>query len=125
MKRAKNCGWITLGCVCLLFGSIGLVLPVLPTVPLYLATLFCFARGSDRLHRWFRKTRLYAKHLEPFVRTRSLTLRSKLTVMASLTLFMGIGCYMMNGLIAAQLILGAVWVFHIWYFAVRIKTLTA
>ncbi|MFR3273597.1 MAG: DUF454 family protein [Slackia sp.] len=44
MKRAKNCGWIALGCVCLSLGTVGLALPVLPTVPLYIATLFCFAR---------------------------------------------------------------------------------
>lgn len=95
------------------------------TVPLYLATRFCFARGSNRLHRWFQKTSLHRKHLEPFVRTKALTLRNKLAVMTSLTLFMGIGCFMMQGLLAAQLVLAAVWAFHIWYFTVRIKTLAA
>lgn len=95
------------------------------TVPLYLATRFCFARGSNRLHRWFQKTSLHRKHLEPFVRTKALTLRNKLAVMTSLTLFMGIGCFMMQGLLAAQLVLAAVWAFHIWYFTVCIKTLAA
>ena len=116
MKRAKSCDWITLRCARLSLSTIGLVLPVLPTVPLYLATRFCFARGSNRLHR---------KHLEPFVRTKALTLRNKLAVMTSLTLFMGIGCFMMQGLLAAQLVLAAVWAFHIWYFTVCIKTLAA
>lgn len=125
MKRAKSCGLIALGCVCLSLGTIGLVLPVLPTAPLHLATLFCFARGSNRLHRWFQKTSLHRKHLEPFIRTKALTLRSKLAVTTSLTLFMGIGCFMMQGLLAAQLVLAAVWAFHIWYFTVRIKTLAA
>ena len=125
MKRAKSCGWITLGCARLSLSTIGLVLPVLPTVPLYLAMLFCFARGSNRLHRWFQKTSLHRKHLEPFVRTKALTLRNKLAVMTSLTLFMGTGCFMMQGLLAAQLVLAAVWAFHIWYFTVRIKTLAA
>ena len=91
------------------------------TVPLYLATRFCFARGSNRLHRWFQKTSLHRKHLEPFVRTKALTLRNKLAVMTSLTLFMGIGCFMMQGLLAAQLVRA----FHIWYFTVCIKTLAA
>lgn len=31
----------------------------------------------------------------------------------------------MQGLLAAQLVLAAVWAFHIWYFTVRIKTLAA
>ena len=104
MKRAKSCGWIALGCACLSLGTIGLVLPV---------------------HRWFQKTSPHRKQLEPFIRTKALTLRSKLAVMTSLTLFMGIGCFMMQGLLAAQLVLAAVWAFHIWYFTVRIKTLAA
>ena len=125
MKRAKNCGWIALGCVCLSLGTVGLALPMLPTVPLYIATLFCFARSSNRLHRWFQKTSLHRKHLEPFLRTKALTLKSKIAVMASLTLLMEIGCFMMQGLLAAQLVLAAVWAFHVWYFTVRIKTLAA
>jgi uncharacterized membrane protein YbaN (DUF454 family) len=42
--------WIALGCVCLGLGTIGVVLPILPTVPFYMATVFCFAKGSERLH---------------------------------------------------------------------------
>lgn len=35
---------VTVGCICLAFGTVGVVLPVLSTVPLYLATAFCFAK---------------------------------------------------------------------------------
>lgn len=36
--------WIALGFVCLGLGTVGIVLPLLPTVPFYMATLFCFAK---------------------------------------------------------------------------------
>ena len=37
----------------LLLGTAGIVLPLLPTVPFYMLTLFCLARGSERFHNMF------------------------------------------------------------------------
>jgi uncharacterized membrane protein YbaN (DUF454 family) len=33
-------------------GLIGVVLPLIPTVPFMLLAAFCFARSSERLHGW-------------------------------------------------------------------------
>ena len=60
--------WMALGILCLVLGTIGVVLPILPTVPFYMATVFCFAKGSKTLHDWFLGTSLYKKHLESFAK---------------------------------------------------------
>lgn len=44
MKSPFKIFWIVLGFLCLGFGTIGIVLPILPTVPFYMATLFCSLR---------------------------------------------------------------------------------
>ena len=36
--------WIVLGAISFGLGSLGIVLPLLPTVPFYLFAVFCFAR---------------------------------------------------------------------------------
>ncbi len=44
--------WAGLGCLSLLCGLIGVVLPLIPTVPFILLAAFLFARSSERLHNW-------------------------------------------------------------------------
>lgn len=44
--------WAALGLVSVGLGLIGIVLPLLPTVPFMLLAAFFFARSSERLHNW-------------------------------------------------------------------------
>ena len=69
-KNPLKIVWIVLGFLCLGLGTVGIVLPILPTVPFYMATLFCFAKSSKKLHDWFMGTNLYKKHLDSFVQKR-------------------------------------------------------
>ena len=47
MKSPFKIFWIVLGFLCLGFGTIGIVLPILPTVPFYMATvLLCEKFGT-------------------------------------------------------------------------------
>ena len=41
-----------LACLCLLLAAIGVVLPVMPTVPFLVAAAWAAARSSPRLHGW-------------------------------------------------------------------------
>lgn len=41
-----------LGLCCVTLAAIGIVLPLLPTVPFLLLAAFFFANSSDRLHNW-------------------------------------------------------------------------
>lgn len=75
--------FIILGSISLALGAIGATLPVLPTTPFLLLTLFCYARGSKKFHDWFTGTFLYKKYLESFVANRSLTLKTKLSILIS------------------------------------------
>jgi uncharacterized membrane protein YbaN (DUF454 family) len=44
--------WLSAGLIALALGVIGVLLPLLPTVPFLLLAAFCFAQSSERLHRW-------------------------------------------------------------------------
>ena len=122
MKKILNLVFLFIGFLAVGLGTVGIILPVLPTTPFYLLACFCFAKGSPQFHKWFTGTKLYQKYMAEFVRTRAMTLRAKLglcipvsciliitmVLIPSWTLRTGIACIM---------------VFKWWYFTFKIKTI--
>ena len=76
--KLKKILFIIFGCLCFSLGTVGVILPILPSTPFYLATLFFFANSSEKLHRWFLGTKLYKKHLESFVKKRGMLMKTKI-----------------------------------------------
>ncbi|MBR1584549.1 MAG: YbaN family protein [Clostridia bacterium] len=123
--KAKRIVFAALGMVCLGLGTVGVFLPILPTTPFYLLTLFFFANSSERLNHWFKGTKLYKKHLESFVKKEGMLLQTKLSIIVTVTLLMGFGFFMMarKGIWIPCVILALVWLAHILYFCFGVKTI--
>ncbi len=125
--KLKQIIFLIIGCLSLALGCVGIVLPILPTVPFFLLTVFCFANSSQKLHDWFIGTQMYKKHLESFVQKKGMTVRTKATVLTSVTALMAVGFVLMlrKGIIVPCVVLAVVWVCHLVYFLFGVKTIPA
>lgn len=125
--KLKQIIFLIIGCLSLALGCVGIVLPILPTVPFFLLTVFCFANSSQKLHDWFIGTQMYKKHLESFVQKKGMTVRTKATILTSVTTLMAVGFVLMlrKGIIVPCVILAVVWVCHLVYFLFGVKTIPA
>ena len=124
MRNPLRLVWIVLGFLCLGLGTIGIVLPILPTVPFYMATLFCFAKSSEKLHNWFIGTNLYKKHLESFVQNRQMTLKQKWTILLTADIMLCFPFFLVDNL-HMRIFLIVLVIAKFYYFMFRIETIPA
>lgn len=120
----KKVFFVALGCLSLALGVVGIVLPILPTVPFFLLTAFCFAKSSERLHSWFLGTTMYKKYIGSYMERKGMTIRAKLTLIGTVTALMAVGFVMMSRVPVGRVIMGVVWVGHIVYFGLIVKTIS-
>ena len=121
--KIKKILYVILGCIGLGLGVVGAILPLLPAFPFLLLAAFCFAKSSEKLHRWFIGTKLYKNNLESFVKGKGMTRKVKIRIMVTVTVLMSIGFIMMHAILIGQIVLVCVWLFHIFYFIFGIKTI--
>lgn len=110
-------GFISLG-----FGIVGIVLPVIPTTPLLLLASFCFVKGSEKFEVWFKGTDLYKKHLEGFVKDKSMTLKQKITLNLFADSMIALAFFTVDKL-HVRIILILVVLYKYYYFITKIKTI--
>lgn len=119
--KIKKLVYIILAFLFLVIGAIGVVLPVLPTTPFLLAASFFFARGSEKFNKWFLSTKLYENHLESFIESRTMTLKTKARILSLSTIILIIAIYLVNN-IYARLTIICVIIYKYYYFIFNIRT---
>ncbi|WP_430427542.1 YbaN family protein [Parasphingorhabdus sp.] len=74
MKRQL---YLAAGLTAVALGSIGIILPLLPTVPFMILAAFCFARSSPRLEAWLLDHKVFGPHIRNWRDRRAITRRGK------------------------------------------------
>lgn len=118
----KKIFWLVVACIFFAMGTLGTVLPVLPTVPCYLVTAFGFAQSSDKLHAWFEKSELYKKHLAPYLEAGGLPVKGKASIIALVTVQVGIPAFIFRDNTTVFLIIGVIYAAFLFCMLFVVKT---
>lgn len=121
MKLKKSL-YVGIGILSLILGVIGIILPILPTTPFLLLTSFCFARGSERFHNWFINTNIYKKHLDSFVQSRSMTLKTKSFILILASIMLAFPLFILKPL-PLKLFIVFLYFYKYYYFIFKIRTI--
>ncbi|MBC7734984.1 MAG: YbaN family protein [Bacteriovorax sp.] len=78
--------WLAAGCLCLLPGTVGIVVPLLPTVDFYVVAAWCFSRGSQRWENGLLDHPRIGPRVRDWRAGRSVPLKARGLAMLSMTL---------------------------------------
>ena len=120
MKKIVNGICVVLAFACVGLGLLGIVLPILPTTPLFIAAACLFAKGSKRFHVWFLNTKIYKKYIESAVKNGTMEKDAKRKLMITLGLVFGVGIFFSP--IFAKFIIFIVAAIHFYVLIFRIKS---
>lgn len=77
------------GFVFLGLGTLGIVLPLLPTTPFVLLSAACFARSSERWHRWLLANETFGPMIRNWEEQRCISCRVKIIGILTMVLVGG------------------------------------
>ena len=118
----KKTIYILIGIGSFIIGVVGAVLPIVPTFPFMILSGFCFGKSSHQLNGWFRETKLYKKHLDSYIKGQGMTKKTKVKTIIMVTTLLAFGFIMMDGIFMGRILLVIVWLFHMIYFSIVVKT---
>lgn len=123
MNKVKKAIYISLGFIFLGLGIVGIILPILPTVPFLLLTSFFFSRGSDKFNNWFHSTKIYKKHLENFTKHKVMTWYGQMILLSLVSLMLFMAMYSVNNLYMSICLTILILIKYL-YFIFKIKTVS-
>jgi len=95
MRTIKEKVFLILGLLSVVLGSVGVILPVLPTTPFLLLAGWFFTRSSPQFKSWLESTRLYERYVGEFKRQGGISKRKKVHILMTTYLVMGLSMLLM------------------------------
>tara|TARA_Y100001968_G_scaffold313270_1_gene337289 strand:- start:2841 stop:3221 length:381 start_codon:yes stop_codon:yes gene_type:complete len=103
----KNYIYITLGSFFLVLGFIGLFLPIVPTTPFILVSVWFFARSSNKLENWLVNHKIFGKMIQDWRNHGSINKKAKISA-TLLIIFSFSGAIYFNQILVFDILLAVV-----------------
>ncbi|MGX7014359.1 YbaN family protein [Vagococcus silagei] len=103
------------GGVTFILGTIGIFLPILPTVPFYLASGFFWVRSSDQAYQFLLSNKWYQQYVTEWLVKRKMTVRQRIQILLILFVLLAIPFIAVPNT-WMRLVLGCVFIGHCIFF---------
>ena len=117
--------WILIGSLSFFLGTLGIYLPLLPTVPLYLLASFAFLNSSDKLYQRFRQSKLYQKYLSRYLNAGGLSRNGKICLILFVSLQIAIAAFLLQNSKIGLLLLGFLYLGFLFSILFIVKTISS
>lgn len=104
----------------LIIGSIGIIVPILPTTPFYLLSLFLFSKSSKNLENRFKNTSAYKRNLKSFYESRTLNIKTKIYILSFSTTLIILAMIICSNIYVTILLMNILFIKY-YYFIFKIK----
>src|SRR3990172_10915598 len=78
-------------------GILGIFLPVLPTTPFLLIAAACFARSSEKFHRWLLNNRFLGGYIRNYIEGRGMPVKNKVFTLVLFWAGISLSAYLIGG----------------------------
>lgn len=95
-----------IGLAAVVLGIAGIFLPLLPTTPFLLLASACFARGSERLHRWLLSNKHFGAIIRDFEQGKGIPLEGKMMAVVLLWASLSYSIYLSRSIFLTALLIG-------------------
>jgi uncharacterized protein len=105
-QKVTRALWLAAGLICVGLGTIGIVLPILPTTPFLLAAAACFCKSSAKMYNWLLNNKWFGEYIRNYKEGRGLPMRTKIAALVVLWVTIGFSTFfLINRLLPPQLVL--------------------
>ncbi|MCE0488893.1 DUF454 family protein [Pantoea sp. Mb-10] len=87
---------LSLGWLAIALGTLGIVLPLLPTTPFMLLAAWCFARSSPRFHHWLMWRSPFGRYLRHWQQHRAMPPGAKGRAIALIAISFALSLYLVK-----------------------------
>jgi len=96
ISKLKKYLYISLGTLCIIIGSIGIILPLLPTTPFLLLSAFFYLRSSKKLFHWLLNHKILGIYIYSYINYHAIDLKTKITSISLLWITLSISMIIVN-----------------------------
>ncbi|MCW4006015.1 MAG: YbaN family protein [Candidatus Bathyarchaeota archaeon] len=96
---------IIAGTICLVIGTVGIFLPILPTTPLLLLAAACYVRSSPRLYKWLLNNRWFGEYIKNYREGKGIPMKTKIGAVTLLWVTIVYSAFFVTQVLAIQLVL--------------------